>query len=56
MPLLDIVGVSGNDTNIQLGVVFLQLEKEEQYTWAIAQLNDLFELHGITLPLAFFTD
>ena len=56
IPLLNDVGVTGNNTTIQLAVVFLQSENEEHLTWAMRLLRELFTSFEIPAPIAFFTD
>jgi hypothetical protein len=56
IPLLNMVAVTGQNTSIQLAVVFLQSENERSYTWAIALLRTLLEKNNIKPPLVFFTD
>jgi hypothetical protein len=43
MPLLDILGIDGLDQSFTVGLVFLNVETEEDYYWAISHLQSLFK-------------
>lgn len=43
MPLLDILGVDGLDQGFTVGVVFMNGESEEDYTWAVKILRNQFD-------------
>jgi hypothetical protein len=45
MPLFNICAITGNNTVIQVGLVFLSSEKEADYTWAIDYLRGLMAEH-----------
>lgn len=55
-PLLNIIGTTGMNTSVQIGLVFLASEREEDYAWAMQQFLSLIVEHGIPPPSCFVTD
>jgi len=56
MPLLNVVGISGNNKTIHVAQVFLRTEKKENYEWALAQIHKMMQDNNIDPPQVFFTD
>lgn len=56
MPLLNIIGVTGANTSLQIAVVFMCAETEENHRWALETLRSMIEANGIALPLICFQD
>lgn len=56
MPLLNIVGVTGANTTLQVAVVFLQSEEEASYQWALRVFKRMKEQHQIPDAVVCFTD
>ncbi|KAE8996750.1 hypothetical protein PR001_g19771 [Phytophthora rubi] len=56
MPLFNIVGVTGMNTTIHIAQVFLIGEEEQDFQWALRQLEHLLSQQGIPPPQVFLTD
>ncbi|KAL8540475.1 hypothetical protein ACS0TY_001926 [Phlomoides rotata] len=54
LPYLEIVGVTSTGMTFSVGSVYLEAEKEENYTWALGVLRDL--LGEVCLPTVIITD
>ncbi|XP_070662492.1 uncharacterized protein [Malus domestica] len=53
-PLLQIVGVTSTNMTFSVAFVYIEAEKEDNYTWALTRLKTL--LHGYCLPGVIATD
>lgn len=42
MPLLNIIGLTSLNTTFHFGFVFLSEEKEEDYTWALGCVREIY--------------
>ena len=47
LPLLNMIGVTGNNSTVQLGVVFLPAEDEQQYFWAMQTLKEMLRQYEV---------
>ena len=56
MPLLNICAVTGNKKTIQIGLCFLNGEKEHNYTWAMTAFREFMCKYSIGEPITIVTD
>lgn len=56
MPLLEIVAVDACQRTFCVAFAFLSGEEEDDYTWALAHLRSIYELHKVALPSVILTD
>ncbi|KAL2888806.1 putative Mutator-like element transposase [Ceratocystis lukuohia] len=56
MPLLDMIGVDATSRSFCIAFAFLSGETEEDYTWALQQLKELYEQCNGVFPSVILTD
>ena len=55
-PLLNIVGITGFNKTLQIGLCLLFGEDEQNFSWALQQLQELLRLYRIPEPSLFLVD
>jgi len=55
-PLLNIVGLTGNNQTIPLGFAILSGQCEKSFTWALEAIKSSLETENISLPSVFLVD
>ncbi|POM76693.1 Uncharacterized protein PHPALM_6041 [Phytophthora palmivora] len=56
LPLLNIIGTTAMNTTIHIANVFIRQEEQQDYVWALQQLQNLISRHDIQLLQVFYSD